>query len=285
MDALKDPKLAEAVDFNLAGGKGAVRTRAIKLLASRADAQAKLTHLLTSSIADEQAAIETIGTIEAPWAQEIIAKELDQLIAGKLAPEVQLEVIEAADKSKLDAVKAKRKQFDDSRPKDNPLASNSESLLGGDASVGRKIFLERQDVACLRCHKLDGTGGVAGPDLSGIASRHERAYFLESLVNPNAQIAPGFEAVTVQVKAGKSYSGVAKSETDAQITIDAGDGATIQIDKKEVASRTKGLSAMPQDIAKALSKRDLRDVVEFLSTLKQPTTQPASPATTKVARQ
>ena len=33
-----------------------------------------------------------------------------------------------------------------------------------------------------------------------------------------------------------------------------------------------------EDIAKPLSKRDVRNLVEFLSTLKQPTTQPASPA-------
>jgi quinoprotein glucose dehydrogenase len=132
--------------------------------------------------------------------------------------------------------------------------------------------MERQDVSCLRCHKLDGQGGVAGPDLTGVASRHPRQYLLESIVNPNAQIAPGFESVTVKMKAGRNYAGVVKGETDAEVVIDAGDGATVHLDKKEVASRTKGLSPMPQDISKTLSKRDVRDLVEFLSSLKQPTT-------------
>jgi uncharacterized protein (DUF849 family) len=80
----------------------------------------------------------------------------------------------------------------------------------------------------------------------------------------------------VHVKAGRNYAGVVRSENDAEIVIDAGDGATIHIDKKEVSTRTKGLSPMPQDISKTLSKRDIRDVVEFLSTMKAPTTAPAT---------
>ena len=51
----------------------------------------------------------------------------------------------------------------------------------------------------------------------------------------------------------------------------------MHIDKKQVDTRTKGLSPMPQDIAKPLSKRDMRNLVEFLATLKQPATQPTAP--------
>jgi quinoprotein glucose dehydrogenase len=66
-----------------------------------------------------------------------------------------------------------------------------------------------------------------------------------------------------------------KADSDTTVVIDAGDGAVVHIDKKQVDTRTKGLSPMPQDISKPLSKRDIRNLVEFLSTLKQPATQPA----------
>ena len=135
-------------------------------------------------------------------------------------------------------------------------------------------------MSCLRCHKIAGEGGVAGPDLSGVALTKNRDYLLESILDPNREIAPGFEAVTVKVKAGTNYVGVVKADSDSTVVIDAGDGAVVHIDKKEIASRTKGLSPMPQDIAKPLSKRDVRNLVEFLATLKQPATQPASPAAT-----
>src|SRR5439155_20535338 len=104
------------------------------------------------------------------------------------------------------------------------------------------------------------------------------------IVNPNAQIAAGFESITARMKAGRNYAGVVKGETENELVIDAGDGATVHLDKKEIESRSKGLSPMPQDISKTLSKRDVRDVVEFLSTLKQPATQPST-APAPVAQQ
>ncbi len=277
MDELHDPRTNEAVDIALASGTGAVRVRAIHLLPGRPDAETRLTALLGSnSVPDQQAAIATLGTVNVTWAQQLLAAQLDKLIAAKLPGELQLELLEATEKSANDIVKAKRKQFDDARPKDNVMANYAESLLGGDAASGKKIFMERQDVSCVRCHKIAGTGGLVGPDLTGVSSRHERSYLLESIVNPNAQIAPGFESASVHLKAGHNYMGVVKSDTDAELVIDAGDGAIVHIDKKEIETRTKALSPMPQDISKTLSKRDVRDLVEFLSTLKAPATAPVS---------
>ena len=284
MDELHDPRTNEAVDFALANGTGALRVRAIHLLPARPDAEAKLTALMaSSSVPDQQAAIATLGTVNITWAQQLLAAQLDKLIAAKLPGELELELLEATEKSTNDAVKAKRKQFDESRPKDNVMANYAESLLGGDAEIGHRIFAERQDVSCVRCHKVAGAGGVVGPDLSGVASRHDRGYLLESIVNPNAQIAPGFESATVHLKAGHNYTGVVKSDSDAELVVDAGDGAVVHIDKKEIETRTKGLSPMPQDISKTLSKRDVRDLVAYLSTLKPPSTLPTAGASALAA--
>jgi cytochrome c553 len=49
----------------------------------------------------------------------------------------------------------------------------------------------------------------------------------------------------------------------------------IDVDLAEVENRSEGLSAMPQDIAKQLSPRDLRDLVEYLTTLRTPNTPAA----------
>ena len=49
--------------------------------------------------------------------------------------------------------------------------------------------------------------------------------------------------------------------------VDRGDAKGVEqtIAKSDIASRKTGLSAMPQDIAKPLSKHELRDLVEFLA--------------------
>jgi mono/diheme cytochrome c family protein len=46
---------------------------------------------------------------------------------------------------------------------------------------------------CVGCHKLGTEGGVVGPDLSRIGARQSAAQIRESILDPDARIAPGFE--------------------------------------------------------------------------------------------
>jgi quinoprotein glucose dehydrogenase len=277
MQTLKDPRLNEAVDAALRSGTGALRVAAIRMLAGRSDGVERLTGLLgAGGTGDQQAVLDALGSIEGAASEQILSSWMDKLLAGQVAPALQLDLVESAEKSKSDAIKEKLKAYDAKKDANDPLDGYRVALIGGDASLGRKIFFERQDVSCLRCHKINGDGGVAGPDLTGVAARHDRSYLLESIINPNRQIAPGFEAVTVKVKAGRNYTGVVKADDDKEVVIDAGDGATIHILKKEIEKRTKGLSPMPQNISQPLSKRDLRNLVEFLASLTtEPTTRTA----------
>jgi hypothetical protein len=52
---------------------------------------------------------------------------------------------------------------------------------------------------CLRCHKVNGGGGDAGPDLSKVTERSkgDHRFLLESLINTHAKLAKGFGTVTV----------------------------------------------------------------------------------------
>ena len=50
---------------------------------------------------------------------------------------------------------------------------------------------------CGTCHTVKGVGGAVGPILDGIAVRADRAYILESLMDPNAKMATGFETFEI----------------------------------------------------------------------------------------
>jgi len=67
--------------------------------------------------------------------------------------------------------------------------------IAGKADAGKVIFHEHLVAGCVRCHSLKGTGGAIGPALDGIASRKERDYVYQSLVNPTAQLAEGFDKI------------------------------------------------------------------------------------------
>lgn len=77
-----------------------------------------------------------------------------------------------------------------------PVAgSGSDAEPVGNPERGKKIFMTHQVAACNRCHALKGEGGIVGPPLDGIAFRKDKAYILESLLNPTAKLAEGFESL------------------------------------------------------------------------------------------
>ena len=236
-----------------------------------ADSTAELLEkvLNTGSVAEKQGALSSMEELSGDGPDIVLAAWLDKLIAGKVPKEIQLDLLEAAGKRQSDTVKARLKQYEDSRPKDDEFVGFRETLYGGDAAAGRKIFLERPDASCVRCHKAGGEGGAVGPDLAGIITHHDREYILESIIFPNKQIAPGFENLIVQTNDGEVYTGIVKKQDDKELTLmSPADASLTTLKKSDIKSQNKGLSAMPEGMSSILSKPDIRNLVEFLATLK-----------------
>jgi mono/diheme cytochrome c family protein len=70
-------------------------------------------------------------------------------------------------------------------------------VAAGDARRGEELFFNSPTAACASCHFVKDKGGDVGPILDGIAVRADKAYILESLVDPNAKKAKGFEHLEV----------------------------------------------------------------------------------------
>ncbi len=179
---------------------------------------------------------------------------LGRLQDAGLPAALQLEWLESA--SKRPALKARVEKLEPSL------------LEGGDVKAGRRIFFERTDVQCVRCHKVSGTGGEVGPDLTKVDPKKDAAYLLESIVYPNKQIAEGWGQTALQLANDLVEVGRVEKETEKEIVLVLTDGVRKTIAKADVKARKAALSAMPEDLAKALSKRDLRDLVAFLASLR-----------------
>ncbi len=78
-----------------------------------------------------------------------------------------------------------------------PIESADEKTLAGDPKHGEDIFWNHPVAACKNCHMLKGQGSTVGPPLDGVAGRKDEAYITESLVNPNAKLAEGFEKLGI----------------------------------------------------------------------------------------
>ena len=284
LHALKATELAAATAAALTSPEPKVRAaaRVVRAKADPAAAARELPALLddpAASLPEKQAALAVLGGLkESAAADAALAGWLDRLAAGRVPAELHLDLLEAAGGRarakdlRLHAPLAEKLRALDTaarraEPAD-PLSRHRDTLAGGDPDKGRETFLANAAVYCQRCHKLDNQGGEVGPALNGIGARQTRDYLLESILLPSKQIAKGYESVVLTLADGRTVTGVLRAKDAKAYTLVQADGKVLSVPKDDIESERPDKSAMPDDLHKKLSKRELRDVVEFLASLK-----------------
>ena len=233
------------------------------------DPVAKLASVIASgSLSEKQNAFAAIAKLGSPSADAFLTQWMNDLLAGKVAPELQLDVLDAA--GARPALKPLVAKYEAALPKEKEFDINpwKVCLTGGNAEDGKKVFFEKAEVSCVRCHKVGGEGGEVGPELTGVVGRKGRDYVVRSVLYPNAEIAQGFESVLVTVKNGTAYAGVIKSETPEILEINSPEDGLLKLKKSDIESREKGLSGMPEGFGTVLTKQELRNLVEYLASTK-----------------
>ena len=147
------------------------------------------------------------------------------------------------------------------------MDSYREALYGGRSWPGANVFKNNSAAQCVRCHAIDGAGGQVGPPLDNIANILSREEILQSLIEPGARLAPGYGSVVLTLKDGQVVSGILAAENKEEIILKTSDAEPMEIAVSRIKKRENMPSAMPP-MGTLLSKRELRDLVEFLSNLK-----------------
>jgi putative heme-binding domain-containing protein len=150
-----------------------------------------------------------------------------------------------------------------------PLPPIAELIkLKGDLQKGAAVF-RRDTVGCLKCHQINGEGVDFGPNLSEIGTKLAKDAIYESLLDPSAGIAFGYEAWQIDLKNGDDALGLIVSETPDEIALKAVGGLVTRYKKSDIARRTKQkLSIMPAGLEQTMTGEELVDLVEYLSSLK-----------------
>ena len=223
--------------------------------------------LESGRIRAKQHALTRLAAHHDPGAGKVLLAQLELFQAGRLPLALWLDLFESAakrDEAAIKAVLAERAR--ELEKTSDPLVPFRECLEGGDGEVGRAIFTTKPEAGCVRCHSVDGKGGQIGPELTWHRHTTERAHLLESLIVPNATLAVGFQCALLKLKDGEEISGVISGESADELTItSAVDGKKRKIKTAEIAQRTPLPSLMPPHFGAVLTKREIRDVIEFLS--------------------
>jgi len=271
LDAFGGDDVMRGVEAADKSSAAALRLAALQIVARRSPERALpiIKRLSTEgSEAEQQAAFRAMGQLQGPDTPKMLVAALDQLTAGKVQPGAQMELIETVEKSGDPAVKARwAKQQAAWTASGNALAPWSFALAGGNAYRGSRQFFENNVLPCARCHKVNGEGGEAGPDLSLAGKQKSKEYLLESVIKPSAHIAAGFDNVTITLKNGDTETGSLASESPTQIVLKHADGTTANIDPRQVKTRVTAPSSMPEIYAQVLTRSQLRDLQAFLQVL------------------
>lgn len=266
-----DAVAQRVIAAGLRSSDGSVRSAARQLLAERFPQQAiaPLREVADDDAADmreRQAAMTMLGKIALPAAQESIAAWLTRAEQGDCPPELLLEVLEAAQAANEPSLTARRQALlDKLAASDDPAAIHAPALIGGDAARGEQLFLTNESLSCRRCHSLKPREQLVGPSLAAVGAERSRAELIESITHPNAKIVDGFQTTAMMLDTGVVITGIVRSEDAAHAVLLDADGKEVEVDLDTVEDRVQGLSAMPEDLMKYMTPRDLRDLVEFLS--------------------
>jgi putative membrane-bound dehydrogenase-like protein len=135
--------------------------------------------------------------------------------------------------------------------------------LSGDSARGRRVF-QGEQALCATCHTFDGLGRDIGPDLTAIRTKYSRAELFDTILNPSAGIAFGYESWLFDVEGEGYMSGFVLADGEDVVLKDTM-GLRHVIAREDVRARERqALSIMPQGVALGLGAQGLADLVAFL---------------------
>jgi putative membrane-bound dehydrogenase-like protein len=156
---------------------------------------------------------------------------------------------------------------------ERPAAADLDAWLerlgdGGSADAGWRTFFAVTGGRCSGCHLLGGRGGAVGPELTGIAARMGRRRVLESILQPNKEVGPGYQAYAVELTDGRVVTGIPAglAEGGRAEKFLTSDGGTAVVPVADIEARTPlAASIMPHGLEQGLTDDDLRDLLAVLA--------------------
>ena len=132
--------------------------------------------------------------------------------------------------------------------------------MKGSVADGHKVFSR----ICAACHRVDGKGHDAGPDLSDTRNR-SRPALLYDILDPNSKVEPRFAAYSVLTVDGQLYNGLVVSESSEAVVLKMAEGKQQTIGRAEIDEiKVSDVSLMPEGIEKDVSLQQMADLLEYL---------------------
>ena len=291
-----EPQLSAAVKLSLRSESNIIRKSGLAIAVKSHPDLAFHTIFLAlrsgskSTIDEKRFALSLVPTLNTKMSAAALHSQVQEL--SKADPRLHLEIFEAvkavnelpkqpdwqvkywSDKMKVkrDSITRTYLQRYGQEKFTDELRDFIECAEGGDPVKGKAIFNTNIDAQCARCHRIGKQGSDVGPELGKVASREpalsDPSYLLRSIVAPSAEIDEKYQTTMFLLESGQTVTGVVVRETKDITVINDVSGKEIEIKNDEIEDESKQkVSIMP--LAKTLTKRQIRDLVAYLKTLKK----------------
>jgi putative heme-binding domain-containing protein len=273
---IQNPQLARRVPLlsRLAGGGTAGR---------REVATAALLTIIESRVTDEEPRAAAESALAAAWkapaAAEPMLRAIGRTKAKRYADEVRARLRHSdASVARAAADAARRLGISENENATTTQASETIAKLSydralasllktsGDARPGKELFASQ---GCVACHTVSLDEPPKGPFLGGISARYSRTELIESILNPSAKIAQGFETQWFKAAGGDVLEGFVTRDAGDEIELRDANGKTVVLKKDQIKARgTRVKSVMPEGLLGNLAPAEAASLIAYLESLR-----------------
>ncbi len=139
----------------------------------------------------------------------------------------------------------------------------------GDALAGSRVFFNPK-YQCVSCHRVNGRGGVFGPDLSKVGGNIDRDRILQSILDPSELVGPIYAGYAVTTKDDDLVVGRLDTDLDSKrhLQMILADGSRVAVPYDDIVDQTAlDESLMPVNLHQAMRPDEFRDLITYLAGL------------------
>ena len=138
-------------------------------------------------------------------------------------------------------------------------------LTDRDFARGKALFGAAQ---CYKCHIFDNSGGIVGPNLTGVGRRFSNKDLVENIIDPSRVISDQYAATIFSMKDGRLVTGRIANlggDTISVMTNMLDPGSLTGINRNEIEETAESkASMMPNGLLDTLSNEEALDLIAYL---------------------
>lgn len=143
----------------------------------------------------------------------------------------------------------------------------AETNATGDEKIGELIF---SNLSCQSCHRLGENGAAIGPSLAAVGTTLSTERIAEEILWPNRQVKEGYTVIQVLTKNGLIRQGYQRRSRESErqgnvVMQDIKSRELIRIHKNDIEAKKTSGSNMPSGLTNQLNRKQLVDLLKFLS--------------------